>query len=250
MLFLDTSAQGERIFGEKRRELDALVRRQSARTSTYVWEEFRCTFLRDAVLFHQLLVDANWSVPDALRRSERYQPQQPRRQKRVRQVYYNLLDDGELEDIRDRLELLIEGVLESRFWAGVAAADTARETGCVHGGSPPRREGDTYRFGPSCRADKPPPCAIEHFWRSHADELAAVAEGAEHLPDDLQEAPRTAAAIRSGAAKPHGNNCHKHLSDCVIATEASPDDGILTTNVRHFRPICELIGRTLYDSGS
>jgi hypothetical protein len=250
VLFLDTAAQGERLFGSRWREFAALVRRHKARTSTYVWEEFRCTFLRDAVMFHQLLAEEGWSVPDALRRSERYPPAQPRRQQRIRQVCYKLLEEGSAEDIRDRLELLIEGVLESRFWHRISGHDVARETGCVHGGPPPRREGATYRFDPSCATPKPPPCAIREFWEAHEAELAAIADGAEHLPDDMQVAVERAAAIRAGTRGPHGETCHVHLADCVIATEASPDDEILTTDLKHFRPICALIGRKLYEPAS
>jgi len=251
LIFLDTSAQGERVFGRRRDEIYALISRQQARTSQYVWEEFRCTYLRDAVLFHRLLSEEGWDVARALERADTY-PTPPRSQARIRQVFRRLIQSwaASVDDLRGALENLIEGGLEDRFWSGLDREATLRETDCRHGGPPPRREGPTYRFRPTCTAAKPPPCGIRPFWETHAVELAAVADGAEHLPDDLAKAAETAAAIRTGRGTPHGNNCHKHLSDCVIAAEASPDDHIFTTNLKHFRPICALIGRKLYEPAS
>jgi len=214
-----------------------------------VWHEFQCTFLRDAVLFHKLLSEEGWDLCAALRRAAHY-PVQGRKHARVRQVLAQLLEQpwpASPDDVRDRLECLIEGGLELRFSWGLRRDETVDDTHCAHAGDPPRREGESYRFSPRCRATDPPKCAIERFWAEREPALGAIADRRATLPPDLQGVADVAARVLEGTTSARGQNCYVHLSDCVIAAEAPPEDQVVTTNVGHFRPICQLLGRELHE---
>lgn len=43
-----------------------------------------------------------------------------------------------------------------------------------------------------------------------------------------------------------GRNCTWHLGDLVIALEMPTDAALYTTNLRHFAPLCALLGKELY----
>lgn len=43
-----------------------------------------------------------------------------------------------------------------------------------------------------------------------------------------------------------GRNCTWYLGDLVIALETPADAAFYTTNLRHFAPLCKLLGKQLY----
>jgi hypothetical protein len=253
VLFMETSAQGERLFGQRqnRTKLQALVTSRRARTSGFVWHEFQCSFLRDAVLFHRLITEENGDIAAALERADAF-PYTGRQQRRVRQLYRALLRHPlcqAFEDALDLLEVLIEGSLAHRFWSGLDKEATIDETKCTHARSGPQRVGSTYDFVPRCQKDDPPQCRICEFWEAHNTELNRLAEAADEpgLPEELQTACALAGALLGGWESPRGQNCFRTMADCVIAVEVPQGDEICTTNVRHFEPICQITGRHLFE---
>ena len=241
LIFLETTVQADRTTSShpKRQAIAAALNNKSLVSSTYVLGEYKATFLRDTVTFHKLLVDSE-SVSVALNRFERYGERQS---KRLLRIFALIYEDGvsSKEDMLTALEILIEWQLARRFMHGLDQP-LLNESGCQRAAAQPVRSGEIYEFPLSCTQSPPPSCDVESLVGRRTQELAGVAAGIPEQDSDLRKVGVSLGDVLEGKRKPHGNVC-RNLSDLLIALEAPPDAIIATTNIRHFEPLCRLLGR-------
>lgn len=247
ILFLETTIQGNRIFGEKAlaEKIHRNLNGKRVCTSIFVLNEFKKTFLEAVICYYNLLVDS----PDthtALRRAAKY-PE--RAHKRITQVYATLCDKGghDKEVVLECLESWIDDGLMIEFHENIEEP-IVNETACCRVGGEPIKKGNKYELEIACAKDNPPPCNIENFWKEHKVELQRLATATSFKDNELSKVRGVAVVIKKGTDKPYGNNCHVHLSDAVIVIESPKRSQIYTTNKKHFEPICEVIrNRKVYE---
>lgn len=240
ILFLETTIQANRIFGENdlADKIERNLNGKRVCTSIFVMNEFKKTFLEAVICYYNLLVDS----PDthtALRRvTKSYSNRLP---KRVIHVYAKVCDEVgyDKEAILERLEAWIEDDLMIEFHENVEEP-IVNKTACCRVGEPVKK-GNKYELKIACAKDDPPPCKIENFWKEHKGELHRLASATSFEDSELNKVRDAAVVIKKGTDKPYGNNCHVHLSDAVIAIESPNGSQIYTTNKKHFEPICKVI---------
>src|SRR3989338_9320470 len=107
ILFLETTIQGERIFGEiaRKNQIQRNLNGKKVCSSTFVLNQFQNTFLSSAIDYYNLLVDSE-NPHTALRRSTKYRE---RIHKRITQIFATLCDEVENDNdaALERLETWI-----------------------------------------------------------------------------------------------------------------------------------------------
>lgn len=240
LLFLETTIQGNRIFGGK--SLAEKIKRnlngKRVCTSIFVLNEFKKTFLNAVICYYNLLVDSP-DTQTALRRAVRY-PE--RAHKRIAQVYATLCDKGghDKEVVLECLESWIDDGLMIEFHESIEEP-IVNKTSCRWVDGEPVKKGNIYYLKISCTKSDPPPCNIENFWKEHKKELHRLAAATSFKDSELSKVRDVAALIKKDKDSPYGENCHVHLSDAVIAIESPKRSQIYTTNKKHFEPICEVL---------
>ncbi|MBM3333388.1 hypothetical protein FJY63_01885 [Candidatus Sumerlaeota bacterium] len=73
----------------------------------------------------------------------------------------------------------------------------------------------------------------EHVGKDTKKELEKVRAEAKRLADVLDGRPREC----------YGERCHVLLADLVITLECPPGIPVVTSNVRHFAPLCSALSR-------
>lgn len=242
-LFLETTIHGDKIFGEKalQEKIQENLTGRRVCTSEFVLNEFKNTFLKSAIFYHELLVDSP-STHRALDRATRYSE---RVHKRITKIFAKLCDEaGHNKDtVLERLEMLIEDGFMPEFFIN-AEEPIINETECMWVGGEPVRTGNRYKLEVYCRKNKPPSCGIESFWNKHKKELDLLSESeifSRTSDKQLSKLCEVAKKIKDKTDSPYGQNCHIHLSDAVIAVEAMKGSHIYTTNKKHFEPICKVL---------
>jgi hypothetical protein len=251
-VLFDTTAIGERAFGEPRRQLqiENLISTRKAIVATYVREQYKATFVRSIILCHNRFVDRSRGEPDTpegllratggvLADLESFTFAKPREAARARKVISSLLKSARtIRSLLNTLERLIEMESETMF-VGMASSDA---TGCcLCDPKPIRDDAGLYALKKSCRANPPRPCSIDEFWSSRKDELVAISRISTKNPH-VSQAQRAAHYVINKSAKPRGNNCTVHLSDAVIASESPPSTSVATTDVDDFTELTNAIG--------
>jgi hypothetical protein len=240
--FLDTAAAADGIFGARstRHAIATLLCESGARSSSYVREQFRATFLRAAILLYNSLFETR-DAAEALRRTDQWAFFQKGEGVKARKIFSTLMEDGRV-DVEDRLatlERLIEFDMMRLF--DELARTLGDETRCCLCAKEPVRDGQgVFRFKQDCTVARPTACHIEIFWERKREELEAVATSQDpELPEMVRE---TATSVRNGGAA-RGKACYVHLSDATIAAEAPPNTVLLTSNMKDFVPIARAIGK-------
>ena len=250
-IFADTTVLADLMFAPPE-EQDALrvgLAGHCVWTTRYVIQELRCTFLRDAVVLYDLVVDSDTTEIALRRLTRRYLSE--RRLRRVHAVLALVSErTGSCLDrktVLERLEALIEFGLMAELLAPVEVDGITDETGCVRGEPEPEWRGNRFDFECRCSKREPTDCRIEEFHERHADELGRLAQG----PDDLDAVHKrlreTAAAVLEDGSQGRGTNCYRILSDCIIAMCAPADAAVCSTNAKDFCPICEALGKEFLD---
>jgi hypothetical protein len=245
-LFLETTIHGERVFGARHRKeaIRANVVGKAIGSSTCVLGEFIGTFVKDAAVFRNLLVDSP-STDEAIKRAQNY-PYTSRQTARMMYVLAEMAKDAgyEKDDLLDHLEILIEWGLVDRFFEGLIFLSVA--TGCTKAQAHFVKNEETQVYRPeglSCSKSQPPQCSIESFLSGNRELLQRIVAGVNN--PDLNEMLGVARSLLDSADVPFGRNCQK-LKDVLIALESPSDCQIYTTNLRHFEPICAALEKTIY----
>lgn len=247
--YADTTVIARAIFGDsEEREAIATAKGNRELVATdYVREQYRASFVNDAVLLHTLVRESA-TVGEAMRRLGRYP--RVRQRDRAREVFSLLLDDPRYRSDRrltlDMLEVFIEVELDARF-REAADGGIVEITGCTLGGPDPERVGSLYHFKPRCRKSDPPRCNVGDFLATKKRELRDIGQGPDAI-DEAQTGLRD--ACRTATEAPHeirGNLCRRTMSDTIIAL--SPPEGVplCTTDVDDVEAVCAQIGRPLID---
>lgn len=251
-VFADTTVLADLMFAPPE-EQDALRKGLAVHcvwTTRYVIQELRCTFLRDAVVLHDLVVDSDTTEIALRRLTRRYLSE-----RRLRRVHAVLALVSERtgsylgrEAVLDRLEALIEFGLMAELLAPVDVDGITDETGCVRGEPEPQWRGNRFDFECRCSKRQPTGCRIEEFHQKHTDELGKLAQGPDELDAVHKRLRETAAAVLEDARQGRGTNCYRILADCIIAMSAPPEAAVCSTNANDFCPICEALGREFIDA--
>jgi len=216
-------------------------------SSKTVLGEFIDTFVHDAVLFYNLVVDSP-SIPEALKRLPNYRD---RLTKRCIMIFANVAEEWGYvkEDFLDRLEVWIDWMLTYRFSQGLILL--VEGTNCAKARANPMKENDRYVTPiPSltCSQESPPECSVEAFIAAHKGDLINIIEklrDLEQKDDNQKQMIAIGSRVANGEKKPIGRAC-QCLKDIIIALEAPGEGAIYTTNIKHFKPICAAIGKQLY----
>ena len=152
-----------------------------------------------------------------------------------------------LLDALARLERYIDWQLLDRFHDGLS--EVVNKSECGQARWTPPRTGETYDIsGLTCRRDNPLGCRVDHFLGEHRSYLENVVRSLRQVAgqdEDLDKACETIEKVVTGSERPFGKNCYA-LADTIVALEAPHDAPIYTTNERHFRPLVQAIGKTLF----
>jgi len=267
-LFLETTAAAERIFGlpETMAFINSVCEGKTLLSSTYVWGEFRRTFLNDHIICHTVFVNSlerGEDLATALKRLPRFSElrYKPRKLRRAFDVVARLHEQpfDSLQEAVERLENEILYSLQISFFAGLrrpllTGADCqmtpplplqAPETIAV---KHPR-----FELISKCSKRDNPNCKIISFWRDHKADLKAIATMA--VPrnvsktsiDELNEFKKAAQAILENIdVKPseaYGERCYAKIADLIISLECPPNVPIITSNRHHYYPLCETLSR-------
>lgn len=245
-LFLDTTIQADKCLSHKKKRETIVnsICNKTLMSSTWVLGEFKSTFLDDAVTLHNLLFTSP-TISEALLRSEKYRD---RIHKRMIKLFGNLCKDDEFgkNGILDRLDILIEYMLEVMFFEGISQP-LVNKTNCYKANAKATRVGDTWSFAIRCRKRDKKQCRIDEFMEYNKENLKLFVESTDILESkdiEIKKYKTTITKILSGDS-PKGNNC-KSLGDVIIALECPKRCSIFTTNIKHFELICPIFKKKIY----
>ena len=118
--------------------------------------------------------------------------------------------------------------------------------GCVLS-QPKHPPGDILNTRLSCAAATTT-CKLDHFFAQHADELHAIHHILSALPTQQRDTKAfnvLTDVLTNGYHRALGERSCWALGDIVIALESPYDAAIYTTNERHFRLLCQALGKQL-----
>ena len=265
-LYLDTTVPVDRLFGlpETIKQLERICGENPLISSTYVWDEFRRTVLRDFVTCHAYLLNAmvkGESLEVGLRRvkHDKQLRFRPRRRDRAWDITILLLRFQSIEAAVDRLEKDIRWNLRRVFFQGLIQplqdGTDCKMTAIEPVMIPSHTLGGYPRFDlPSgCNKASPPNCQIITFWKRNRDALRLVADM--EIPAGLrkdtrhelsvlrEEAGKLLACIGTHPNECYGERCYAVFADLVITLDCPPTVPIVTRNYRHFAPLCSTLSR-------
>ena len=246
ILFLETTAQIDRIIGEKERR-DAIRRDISGRTvstSGHVLGEFNKTLMRDAVTFRDLLISSE-SVGEAIKRLRTFDRSYPR----TVDLLATLGLDDDKQNTIDRLEKFIDWQGHDKFWENISPGVYVDEVGCVLKQWVPQRgvDGSYDLRGLKCLRGTPPPCGVQQFINRHQDEIRKFAHDAANAQRrNVLRSAQALSDILNGNDVPYGerSNCYV-IADTMIVLE-SPELCEMYTTDGDVIAICEILGRRAF----
>ena len=248
-LYIDTNVAADRVFAPEPKRSELRRRCEGAITSDYVESEYRCTFLRDAVLLYNLLLDAP-GIEEALERLGRFYGGlvENRGQQVLRVLMQPQADGGEglsalpKDELQAELEYLIEDLIMERFWWGLDGAASVTETTCRRASLEPARVGRHYEFRLVCDESNSQRCGIKAFWDQRAQELAILAtHQALTASQQLRQLQKAAQGLRDDGA-PHGDRCWRKLADAIVVLSA-PAGAVVCSQDADVPPICQALGQ-------
>jgi hypothetical protein len=247
-IFLETTIQADRILGTKKRKETVIknLKDKSLLSSRTVLGEFINTFIHDAAVYYNLIVDS----PNAEEALKRLPHIRQRVTNRRIAIFASVAEESGWDrlDILDKLEQWIEWGLIKRFNQGIALLSG---TNCRKTEATPIKDGDQYIIpipGLSCTKTPTRACNIEAFIDINKKEFSKIIERLENLvtkDNDQNNAIGEGKKVLAEEEKPFGQTCQT-LKDVIIAIEAPENSCIYTSNITHFRPICEALQKDLY----
>jgi hypothetical protein len=264
-VFLETTAAAERVFGlpETIEFIDGICQDKTLLSSTYVWGEFRRTFLYDSIICHTVFVNSLERQEDlamALKRLPRYEKLQykPRKLRRALDVIARLHETPfeSLKEAIERLENDIRYTLKQLFFRGLQSP-LLEGAGCrmtaespIETVPPVSSSYSTFKLPSKCSQKKRPECGIISFWKERRADLKAVANmkipssTKKNICTELEEFRKAAQAILQGKTiEAYGTRCYAKMADTIICLECPPEVPIVTSNQNHYRPLCQTLRR-------
>jgi len=267
-LFLETTAAAERIFGlpETIAFINSVCEGKTLLSSTYVWGEFRRTFLNDHIICHTVFVNSlerGEDLATALKRLPRFSKlrYKPRKLRRAFDVVARLHEQpfDSLREAIERLENEILYGLQIYFFAGLrlpllTGAD-CKMTSLLPIQVPETISAKHPRFEliSKCTKKENPNCNIISFWRGHKVDLKAVAtmaipkNASKAFINELNEFKKAAQVILenidAAPSEAYGQRCYAKIADLIICLECPLNAPIITSNRRHYYPLCETLSR-------
>ena len=260
-LFLDTATQIARHWHSEptRTEIQEQLHRRRLYCSRYVKCQYKATQLNSIIYLHNLLLKSE-DLLQAIQKAKEWRFSEEAGGQLTSAVLPRIVDIAywisrkykTYEEQVDGLRDLIEDAWETLFHDGIALP-LVDETGCVYAAGHPKM-GVSGAYEPirvSCSQKDPPECRIEEFWENHWDEIGVLAgmdiDAIRARPKDtgaLDEVKEYAGRVR-GRGSPHGKTCTFYLSDAIVCLESThcPEPAnVHSTNKKHFRPLCEVLG--------
>ena len=264
-VFLETTAAAERVFGlpETIEFIDGICQDKTLLSSTYVWGEFRRTFLIDTIMCHTVFVNSLERQEDfatALKRLPRYEKLQykPRKLRRALDVIARLHETPfeSLKEAIQRLENDIRYTLKQLFFRGLqsplleGAGCRMTAEGPIETVPPVSGNFSTFKLPSKCTQKERPECGIISFWKERIEDLEAVANmkipssTKKNIRTELEEFRKAAQAILQGKTiEAYGTRCYAKMADTIICLECPPGVPIVTSNQNHYRPLCKTLRR-------
>ena len=266
-VFLETTAAVERIFGlpETKQFIKSVCEKKTLLSSTYVWGEFKRTFLNDHIICHTVFINSlerGEDLATALKRLPKYSNlrYQPRKMERAFDVVARLHEKpfDSLKQAIERLENDILYVLQSYFLHGlheplIKGAD-CQMTGLPESFTEPEGSNNfRFKLVSKCTKSQNPECDIISFWKHHENDLEAISKM--DIPSDIPkpiiselEDFRSEAQVILDKMDKHpsevfGIRCYAKIADLIICLECPPDAPIITSNMKHYRLLCETLNR-------
>jgi len=264
-LFVDTSVQISKILGAKNLKTRILARLEQAKhsaTSSYILMEFNRRMISDAVWLHGLIKEID-TLAQLLRRIS--QEGFGRQKQNTVQILAMLFEEHSTEmhlvdtpafwrRLLRSLETFIDRKLHEQFLAGIdlTLPSLANLTECsIAYQLPTKRQTQDgrseYVYHVTCRREEAR-CRLPQLLQEHSNELLTLEQisGKSGVNAELRKSLSTLSQIRKhkqgwNAAKGR-KNCWR-LSDIIIALEVPKQYTLLTTNARHFVPLCEALGK-------
>jgi len=265
LLFVDTSIQVSKVLGSKEQNARILARLEQADnvvTSSYVLMEFNRRVISDCIWLHKLMK----GTPVFAYLLRRIVQEGFGRQKQSTIFILTkllleyaeaplLVDTPEFwNKLLDGLERFIDGQLHKLFFEGIDStfSSLVNVTECNIAHQLPTKhqtkEGKAeYVYRYSCRRGEAR-CQLPQLLQEHSDELLALEQILEEQDAnaELKKAFSALSQIRKhkegwNAAKGR-KNCWR-LGDVIITLEVPEGYTLLTTNARHFVPLCEILGK-------
>jgi hypothetical protein len=265
LLFADTSIQISKVLGseeQKTRILERLERADRVVTSNYVLMEFNRRVLLDSIHLHDLMKNIKM-LAELLYRIA--QDGFGRQKHNMILIFSHLLEgysDGTLViDTPEFWRKLVKGLEHSIDWQlyrqflmgiDLTFPSLINVTECSIAHQLPTKrqtkEGKAeYVYKYTCRRDEAR-CRLPQLLQEHADELLVLEQILEkhEAKSELKKAFPALSLIREhkegwNAAK-GSRNCWR-LGDVIITLEVPEGYTLLTTNARHFVPLCEALGK-------
>ncbi|WP_059051349.1 hypothetical protein [Paenibacillus senegalimassiliensis] len=241
-IFLESTVNIERHFAKLSRQQEIKKNMQGKKiiTSKYVIGELKGNFLLNTCTLHRVLFEED-TTEEALKRFGKVFYSQ-RQMSRALSVYSYIAENvgHNKDDLLDRLEILIEDVLEEMLVEDVDVI--IDECNCIKADSKPEKTKNGYKLNLGCRQRPKPSCSIEEFYRKYNGELSRVSNNDDkniHKLTSLLEG-----TVNNKASK-FGRNCW-NLGDVIIATEAPIKSEIYTTNKKDFAPILQDLNKRMY----
>jgi hypothetical protein len=256
-LFLDTTVQIDRFSGdpEKKVRIDRVIS-QSNRvlTSTYVKMEFRRRFIQDIVYLYNVITDAD-NLKDVFLRINKLPPELRRKKEGCLASFCRFFSGTEEEEIKgpfgkgllEKAEIYFRLEIEDSWEEFDKEIDEIiNETDCYHAKTGPvLTDGKYYNKMNQCKKTDLKCRIIDFFIKNKVliDKIYEKLSQMENLDDEQQKAKK---AIENFLKDNHNiadkKNCW-NCGDIIIALEAPIDAVLSTTNVKHFEPICSVIGK-------
>lgn len=240
-IFLETSAQIEKIFGygEIKKEIQETVADKSMSTSTYVEKEFKGSILRDFVFMYNVIQEEDNLSKAFNRLSQQY----GRKSKNYLKILSIISRDGNLSKNRVLLILrrYIESTLLLHFHRGVNKV--LSETRCTVAKRKPVYQNRLYDFDSNCRIGEAN-CNIKSFIKKNIEDIiliTTVLKEEVKKRKKYKEIYKNIEVILKDIDKVEGQKCSQ-IGDIIISIEC-PKSALLYTKDKVYKIICPPIGR-------
>lgn len=258
-LFLETTIQIDRFSAdpEKKDKIDKIISQFiQILSSTYVKMEFRRRFIQDLVyLYNEALLGAETFADVFARIDKLHSEFHKRKIKGIIASFYRFFSDTKDEKISGTLGKVILEKAREYFKQIILAAwesfdfginTILNEINCYHGLRGPVQKGGKFdnRMSKCKKADIR--CKIQEFFIRNMETFRKIYDKFSQM-DCLDSEQQKMKNILEKALKYPQNmadrqNCW-NCGDAIIAVESPTDAVLLTTNIKHFEPICSEIGK-------
>ena len=258
-LFLETTVQIDRFSADrkKKQEIDNIISQFSQiLSSTYVKMEFRRRFIQDLVyLYNEALLGAE-TLADAFLRIDKLSSDYHNR--KIKGIiasfcrYFSDIKDEEIQGPSGKalLERAIpyfrQFILSAweDFDQGIHAI--LNETDCYHAKTGPVLIGKKFDNTMSKCKKADVRCKIVEFFVQNRGTLKKIYERLSQMDYLDGEQEKTKNILEKALEYPQNmadrQNCW-NFGDAIIAVESPEDAVLLTTNIKHFEPMCSKVGK-------